>query len=426
MPGNPYDPGLIRLPLASRRAATGFRVASGRRRAPVSTALLAVLAVSGLSGPDALHAAIYPLISVVTSCTGTCDSFAAFDVGATLVGEATVDTAPDTAWTGNDVTQFWFEFENPLAPPEPFDGSNVTTANPLPITPEFASVQGAGGGLTTGGTANALGRLTGTLLLRLEIPPFDTSDAWLIIEVGEGGAASIRLCTFFETAGCVPGATQAMSLAGEVEFLNDTPLLVTPLAADFGAVAVGTVAQGSVTVTNQSLFPADLGGVTVSPPGPFVVPAEVCSNRLLMPGLTCGVGLTFEPTTPGQATATLRIDYRDNVPDVVVPLSGLGFDPGIDSDADGVPDSADNCPQQANADQRDTDGDGIGNRCDADLTQDCLVNFGDLAALRLVFFGSDPDADFDGDSLVNFSDLALMKEAFFGPPGPGGTPNTCQ
>lgn len=36
-----------------------------------------------------------------------------------------------------------------------------------------------------------------------------------------------------------------------------------------------------------------------------------------------------------------------------------------DADADGIPDSSDNCPTIANADQADTDGDGIGNVCDA-------------------------------------------------------------
>ena len=35
-----------------------------------------------------------------------------------------------------------------------------------------------------------------------------------------------------------------------------------------------------------------------------------------------------------------------------------------DSDADGVPDSSDNCPAKANADQADTDGDHVGNACD--------------------------------------------------------------
>jgi hypothetical protein len=38
--------------------------------------------------------------------------------------------------------------------------------------------------------------------------------------------------------------------------------------------------------------------------------------------------------------------------------------PPADADHDGVPDAADNCPTTANADQRDTDGDHIGDACD--------------------------------------------------------------
>jgi hypothetical protein len=38
--------------------------------------------------------------------------------------------------------------------------------------------------------------------------------------------------------------------------------------------------------------------------------------------------------------------------------------PEPDADADGVPDSEDNCVNQFNPDQEDTDGDGIGNACD--------------------------------------------------------------
>ncbi len=50
-----------------------------------------------------------------------------------------------------------------------------------------------------------------------------------------------------------------------------------------------------------------------------------------------------------------------------------------DSDSDGVPDPSDNCPSIANADQLDTDADGIGDVCDS--------------------FPNDPDNDIDGDGV---------------------------
>ncbi len=91
-----------------------------------------------------------------------------------------------------------------------------------------------------------------------------------------------------------------------------------------------------------------------------------------------------------------------------------------DSDGDGVADDVDNCVDAANADQRDTNADGFGNLCDADLNNDNIINFIDLGLLRAVFFTADPDADFDGDGSVNFIDLGIMRSSFFGPPGPSG------
>ena len=89
-----------------------------------------------------------------------------------------------------------------------------------------------------------------------------------------------------------------------------------------------------------------------------------------------------------------------------------------DTDGDGIADGIDNCTLVANADQRDTNGDGFGNACDADLNNDGVVNFLDLGLLRLAFFSDDADSDFNGDGAVNFIDLGIMREAFFGPPGP--------
>ena len=88
-------------------------------------------------------------------------------------------------------------------------------------------------------------------------------------------------------------------------------------------------------------------------------------------------------------------------------------------------DDSDNCSIAANADQRDTDGDGFGNICDADLSDDCIVNAVDLGILKSVFFSADPDADFDGSGAVNAVDLGIFKALFFLPPGPSGITNIC-
>jgi len=91
-----------------------------------------------------------------------------------------------------------------------------------------------------------------------------------------------------------------------------------------------------------------------------------------------------------------------------------------DTDGDGIPDDVDNCMLVPNPDQRDSDGDGYGNACDADLNNDGQVNFADLAIFRSRFGSGDPDADLNGDGVVNFADLARFHELFGRPPGPSG------
>ena len=91
-----------------------------------------------------------------------------------------------------------------------------------------------------------------------------------------------------------------------------------------------------------------------------------------------------------------------------------------DIDADGVVNSADNCALNHNPAQRDTNGAGFGNICDADLSNDCIVNVIDLGVLKSVFFSADADADLNGDGVVNVIDLGLFKSLFFQAPGPSG------
>ncbi|MFK8015132.1 MAG: DUF4832 domain-containing protein [Gammaproteobacteria bacterium] len=89
-----------------------------------------------------------------------------------------------------------------------------------------------------------------------------------------------------------------------------------------------------------------------------------------------------------------------------------------DSDGDGINDADDNCVSLANADQRDTDFDGFGNRCDADFNNDQIVNAADLGLLRADFFATgDLDTDLDGDSIVNTADLGILRTLFLQPLG---------
>ena len=93
---------------------------------------------------------------------------------------------------------------------------------------------------------------------------------------------------------------------------------------------------------------------------------------------------------------------------------------GLDTDLDGIRDVLDNCTLVANAAQRDTDLDGYGNMCDADLDGDNVVGFSDYSMFGTAWGTSDPDSDFDGDGTVGFSDYGIFGTSWGGPPGPAG------
>jgi arylsulfate sulfotransferase len=91
-----------------------------------------------------------------------------------------------------------------------------------------------------------------------------------------------------------------------------------------------------------------------------------------------------------------------------------------DSDRDGVLDNTDNCTLTANANQRDTDGDGFGSACDPDLNNDGVVEWVDYFYYTVLWQSADANADLDGDGVVTWPDLQVLVDKFFGAPGPSG------
>jgi hypothetical protein len=83
--------------------------------------------------------------------------------------------------------------------------------------------------------------------------------------------------------------------------------------------------------------------------------------------------------------------------------------PNADEDGDSVVNHLDNCPLTSNVGQEDGDGDGIGNACDCDLTNDGMVNQMDFMQFRSLWGTTDPTADFNADGSVNQSDFMELR-----------------
>ena len=97
--------------------------------------------------------------------------------------------------------------------------------------------------------------------------------------------------------------------------------------------------------------------------------------------------------------------------------------PPADADADGVADVVDNCTQSVNAGQCDSDGDGYGNRCDADLNNNGATNAQDTTLFRQQL--GEPSvapgynkADLNCNGAVNAQDTTLFRSLLGLAPGP--------
>jgi len=138
----------------------------------------------------------------------------------------------------------------------------------------------------------------------------------------------------------------------------------------------------------------------------------------------------YAPNTGFSGIDTLTYVANDGIDDSNVATVTITVG-AADSDEDGIDDNLDNCITVSNGPdtpgitpdqiQRDTDGDGIGNICDADFNNDAIVGPADLSLFKAAYGSTnsaDEDQDLDGDGIVGPADLSLFKSYYGKPPGP--------
>lgn len=193
-----------------------------------------------------------------------------------------------------------------------------------------------------------------------------------------------------------------------------TPRLLTATLAWHLDINGGTQNSFNGTATFRNL---DLAVIDISDPGnPVTVTASQSTNENTE---------NLYVVVPANAQYALR---------VTIVGSTFNYDYGIawqmlpDADADGAHDGQDNCSNVANGplapdaggnSQRDTDGDGYGNACDADFNNNGIVDSQDGALFRSRFGATSyPDQDLNGNGVVDSQDGALLRARFGLAPGP--------
>ncbi len=190
-------------------------------------------------------------------------------------------------------------------------------------------------------------------------------------------------------AAAVPaGRVRALSLVAIVSLL--VAGLVTVAWAGRGG---DTVADGDEPTIDADLTLTPTGSIVRQPAGPEAE-SSAEDGEAREGEETDGDVLRSEASTSTSSTTSASVTTQTAVAPTTVP----------DRDDDGALDVDDNCPDAANPDQRNSDGDALGDACDPDDDDDGVPDDSDNCRLEANGDQADVDGDDLGDACDDFPD----------------------